>query len=218
MFRRLIQLFAGLILYGISIAMIVRADLGLDPWDVLNQGLYERFAEPAGISFGLVVNLVGLAVLALWVPLRQKPGLGTLANILVIGLVANLGLELIAQDLTLPLRIGLLVLGVTLNGVASGAYIGAGFGPGPRDGLMTGLTARTGWPIRRMRTVIEVLVTAAGWILGGSVGIGTIFYALAIGPLVQVFLPIFTIKRRNQSAQVNTASSQPAIEAQNLKP
>ncbi len=194
MTRRLIQLFAGLVLYGLSIALIVRADLGLDPWDVLNQGVFERFAGPAGISFGLVVNLIGMAVLLLWIPLRQKPGIGTVANVLVIGTVANLGLNWIPSDLGLPLQASLLIGGIVLNGVASGAYIGAGLGPGPRDGLMTGIVARTGWPVKWVRTSIELAVIAVGWLLGGSVGLGTVLYAVTIGPLVHVFLPMFTIR------------------------
>ncbi len=194
MTRRLIQLFSGLILYGLSIALIVRADLGLDPWDVLNQGVFERFAQPAGISFGLVVNLIGLAVLLLWIPLRQRPGVGTVANVLVIGTVANFGLDWIPSDLDLSLRAGLLIVGIVLNGVASGAYIGAGLGPGPRDGLMTGIVARTGWPVKWVRTAIELSVIAVGWLLGGSVGLGTVLYAVTIGPLVHVFLPLFTIR------------------------
>ncbi|MCK6105737.1 MULTISPECIES: YczE/YyaS/YitT family protein [unclassified Brevundimonas] len=194
MTRRLFQLFSGLILYGLSIALIVRADLGLDPWDVLNQGVFERFARPAGISFGLVVNLIGLAVLLLWIPLRQKPGVGTIANVLVIGTVANVGLDWIPTDLNLWLRAGLLIAGIVLNGVASGAYIGAGLGPGPRDGLMTGIVARTGWPVKWVRTAIELSVIAVGWLLGGSVGLGTVLYAVTIGPLVHVFLPLFTIR------------------------
>jgi len=194
MTRRLIQLFSGLVLYGLSIALIVRADLGLDPWDVLNQGVFERFARPAGISFGLVVNLIGLAVLLLWIPLRQRPGVGTVANVLVIGTVANVGLDWIPTDLDLSLRPGLLIAGIVLNGVASGAYIGAGLGPGPRDGLMTGIVARTGWPVKWVRTAIELSVIAVGWLLGGSVGLGTVLYAVTIGPLVHVFLPLFTIR------------------------
>lgn len=194
MTRRLTQLFAGLVLYGLSIALIVRADLGVDPWDVLNQGVFERFAKPAGISFGLVVNLIGMAVLLLWIPLRQKPGIGTVANVLVIGTVANFGLDWIPSDLDLPLRASLLIAGIVLNGVASGAYIGAGLGPGPRDGLMTGIVARTGWPVKWVRTAIELTVIAVGWLLGGSVGVGTLLYALTIGPLVHVFLPLFTVR------------------------
>ena len=194
MTRRLTQLFAGLFVYGLSIALIVRADLGLDPWDVLNQGVFERFAKPAGVSFGLVVNLIGMAVLLLWIPLRQKPGIGTVANVLVIGTVANFGLDWIPSELGLPLRAGLLIAGIVLNGVASGAYICAGLGPGPRDGLMTGIVAHTGWPVKWVRTAIELTIIAVGWLLGGSVGLGTVLYALTIGPLVHVFLPLFTVR------------------------
>jgi len=194
MTRRLIQLFAGLLLYGLSIALIVRADLGLDPWDVLNQGVFERFAKHAGINFGIVVNLTGMAVLLLWIPLRQKPGIGTVANVLVIGTVANFGLNWIPSDLGLPLRARMIIAGIVLNGVASGAYIGAGLGPGPRDGLMTGIVARTGWPVKWVRTAIELTVIAVGWLLGGSVGVGTLLYALTIGPLVHVFLPLFKVR------------------------
>lgn len=194
--RRLIQLFVGLGFYGLAIAMIVRADLGLDPWDVLNQGVFERFAEPAGLSFGVVVNLIGVAVLLLWIPLRQMPGFGTLANVLVVGTIANLGLHWIPADLPLLVRILLLVCGIVLTGVASGCYIGAGLGAGPRDGLMTGIVRRTGWPVKWVRTAIELAVVAVGWSLGGSVGLGTIAYALTIGPVVHVFLPMFVIKPR----------------------
>ncbi|MCC4293948.1 membrane protein YczE [Brevundimonas aurantiaca] len=197
MTRRLIQLFLGLSLYGLSIGLIVRADLGLDPWDVLSQGVLERFAEPAGLGFGTVVNLIGMAVLLLWIPLRQKPGIGTIANVLVIGSVAGLALRYIPADPVLSVRSLFLATGIVLNGVASGAYIGAGLGPGPRDGLMTGLVARTGWPIKVVRTAIELTVVVAGWAVGGSVGIGTILYALAIGPLVQIFLPVFTVGKED---------------------
>ena len=207
MTRRLVQLFIGLILYGLSIALIVRADLGLDPWDVLTQGVFERFAGPAGVSFGLVVNLIGLAVLLLWIPLRQMPGLGTVANVLVIGMVANVGLDWIPIDPPLVVRTSLLVSGVLLNGVASGCYIGAGLGPGPRDGLMTGIVRRTGWPVKWVRTAIEAIVVAVGWLLGGSVGIGTILYAVSIGPLVHVFLPMFAIRSRPAGPGVKPAAS-----------
>ncbi|NVJ08311.1 hypothetical protein HUW63_24115 [Myxococcus sp. AM001] len=195
MTRRLIQLFFGLVLYGLSIALIVRAELGLDPWDVLNQGVFERFAAPAGIGFGLVVNLIGMAVLLLWIPLRQRPGIGTVANVLVIGTAASFSLEWLPVDLGLPIRAVFLGSGIVLNGVASGAYIGVGLGPGPRDGLMTGIVARTGWPVKWVRTAIELTVVAVGWALGGSVGLGTVLYAVGIGPLVHVFLPLFTIRK-----------------------
>jgi uncharacterized membrane protein YczE len=190
MSRRLAQLFAGLALYGLSIALLVRADLGLDPWDVLTQGL----AEHLPLSFGVLINIIGGVVLLLWWPLRQRPGLGTVANILLIGPFADLGLALVRTPDSLPGKAAMLGAGIIGIGVAAGAYIGAGLGPGPRDGLMTGLVARTGWSIRRVRTGIEVAVLAVGWLLGGAVGLGTVAFALAIGPLVQVFLPLFTIR------------------------
>ncbi len=188
--RRFIQLQLGLCLYGVSLALMVRANLGLDPWDVFHQGLAER----AGLSLGTVLILVGAAVMLLWIPLRQKPGLGTLSNIFVIGLAADAALWLVPDLRGLPLRGASLVAGVVLNGVASAAYIGAGMGPGPRDGLMTGLVRRTGWPIRWTRMGIEATVLVLGWLLGGSVGVGTLLYAVAIGPLIQRFLPWFEVK------------------------
>lgn len=190
MTRRLTQLFAGLALYGLSMALMVRATLGLDPWDVLHQGL----SQLSGWSFGLIVNAVGVTVLLLWIPLRQKPGFGTVANVIVIGLVVDVCLKWIPDAQGLPWRAAMLIAGIVLNGVASGAYIGAGLGPGPRDGLMTGIVARTGWPVKYVRTAIELAVIAVGWSLGGSVGLGTVLYAVSIGPLVHVFLPLFTIK------------------------
>lgn len=190
MTRRLIQLLLGLSLYGASMGLMVRAGLGLDPWDVFHQGLAER----VGLSIGLVVNIVGAAVLLLWIPLRQWPGIGTIANVLVIGTAMDLSLLALPDLHGLPLRGAGLALAVVANGVAGALYIGAGLGPGPRDGLMTGLARRTGWPIRRVRTGIELTVLAAGWLLGGTVGVGTVLYAFAIGPLVQAFLPLFTIR------------------------
>lgn len=189
MTRRLIQLLLGLALYGLSIGLLVRANLGLDPWDVLNQGVSER----TGLSFGMVVNVIGAAVLLLWVPLRQRPGIGTISNIFLIGAFADVSLWLIPPAQTLPTGAVLLLLGVVLNGVATGAYIGAGLGPGPRDGLMTGLVRRTGGSVRVIRTSIEVTVLAIGWLLGGTVGFGTLVYALSIGPIVHRMLPIFAI-------------------------
>jgi uncharacterized membrane protein YczE len=188
--RRFIQLQLGLCLYGVSLALMVRANLGLDPWDVFHQGLAER----AGLTLGTVLILVGAAVMLLWIPLRQKPGLGTLSNIFVIGLAADAALWALPDLPGLPLRGASLVAGVVLNGVASAAYIGAGMGPGPRDGLMTGLARRTGWPIRWTRMGIEATVLVLGWALGGSVGVGTVLYAVAIGPLIQQFLPWFQVK------------------------
>ena len=196
MSRRLIQLLVGLILYGLAEAMIVRADLGLDPWNVLNQGVAERLP----LSYGTVMILIGAAVLLLWLPLRQKPGIGTVANVFLIGIFADLGLAWIPAGLDLPVRISLLIGGVVLTGLATGAYVGAGLGPGPRDGLMTGVVSRTGWPVKYVRTAIEIAVVAAGWLLGGAVGLGTVLFALTIGPLVHVFLPLFTIRDAKKAA------------------
>jgi uncharacterized membrane protein YczE len=179
----------GLVLYGISLAMLVRADLGLDPWDVLHQGIANR----TPLSFGTVVILVGAAVLLLWLPLRQRPGVGTVANVVVVGLVADLGLALIHEPEAMAARAAMLVAAVVLNGVATGAYIGAGLGPGPRDGLMTGFVRSVGGSVRAVRTAIEVTVLAAGWALGGTVGVGTVLYAVAIGPLAHVFVPAFAL-------------------------
>ena len=187
--RRLSQLGVGLVLYGVSMAMMVRGALGLDPWDVFHYGIASRLP----LTFGGVVIVTGLVVLVLWVPLRQMPGLGTVANTVVIGLVADAALAVLAQPDSMPARTGLLLGGVVLNALATALYIGSQLGPGPRDGLMTGLVRRTGWPVRRVRTMIEVSVVAVGWLLGGVVGAGTIVYALAIGPLVQALLPTFVV-------------------------
>lgn len=188
---RLAQLMGGLALYGVSMAMMVRASLGLDPWDVLHQGLAPRL----GLSFGLTVNLVGLVVLFLWLPLRQRPGIGTVLNIIVIGTVTDIALSLIPTPEAWAAKVAMLALGIVLNGIAGGAYIGAGLGPGPRDGLMTGFCARTGLPVKRVRTVIELTVLAIGWLLGGTVGLGTVLYAVTIGWVVHHALPLFDLDR-----------------------
>jgi uncharacterized membrane protein YczE len=189
--RRLTQLYAGLILYGVSMALMIRSRLGSMPWDVLHQGV----ARHTGLAFGWVPTLVGALVLLLWIPLRQRPGLGTISNVLVIGVVADRALAVLPAPGALPVRAALLVAGVVLNGLAGGLYIGASLGPGPRDGLMTGLAARTGRSIRLVRTGIEVIVVTVGWLLGGTFGVGTVLYAVAIGPLVQLFLPLCTVRR-----------------------
>ena len=178
-------------LYGVSDAMLLGAQLGADPWDVFHQGVSRR----TGLAVGTVAVLIGLVVLLLWIPLRQRPGFGTLCNVLAIGTVINVTLPLIPASPTPIAGVTLMVAGVFLNGVATGAYIGAGLGPGPRDGLMTGYAAR-GHSIRVVRTVIEVSVLAGGWLLGGTVGVGTVFYALAIGPLSHVFVPLLTIGQK----------------------
>ncbi|MDI5966100.1 hypothetical protein POF43_025790 [Streptomyces sp. SL54] len=182
--RRLVHLYAGLVLYGFSCALMVRAGLGLAPWDVLHQGV----SRHTGVSIGVVSIVVGALVLPLWWPLRQRPGLGAVSNVLLVGSVMDAGLWLVPAPHGLALRVPLLAAGVVLNGLATGLYISASFGPGPRDGLMTGLHLRTGRSIRLVRSVIEVGVLVAGVALGGSFGVGTVLYALAIGPLAQLFL------------------------------
>lgn len=183
---RLVQLFLGLILYGVSASLMVLSRLGLNPWDVFHQGL----AKHTGLAIGTWSILVGLCVLLLWIPLRQRPGIGTLGNVVFIGGTMDIVLGHVSPPHGLAVRIVCLGAGVFLNGVATGAYIGAGLGPGPRDGLMTGLAAR-GRSIRVVRTGLEASVLAIGWLLGGTVGFGTLLYAVAIGPLAHVFVPLF---------------------------
>ncbi|MCS0604463.1 hypothetical protein NX794_25090 [Streptomyces sp. LP11] len=187
--RRLIQLYAGLVLYGASSALLVRAGLGTEPWNVLHQGLARR----TGLTIGTVSILVGAAVLLLWIPLRQRPGLGTVSNVFVLGLAMDGTLALVPDVRSLAVRVPLLAAGIVLNGAATGLYIAASFGPGPRDGLMTGLHRRTGRSIRLTRTVVEVAVVVTGFLLGGTVGIGTVLYAVSIGPLAQRFLRVFAV-------------------------
>ncbi len=188
--RRLVQLYTGLTLYGVSMGLMLRAELGLEPWSVLNQGI----SRHTGLSIGTVTIVSGALILLLWIPLRQRPGLGTVSNVVVLGLVMDATLAWMPDLDSLGARIPLLAGAVLLNGAATGLYIAADFGPGPRDGLMTGLHRRTGRPVRLVRTCIEVTVLAAGFALGGSVGVGTVVYALAIGPLAQFFLRRFAIK------------------------
>ncbi|MEG8280780.1 membrane protein YczE [Streptomyces sp. AHA2] len=202
--RRLVQLYAGLALYGASSALLVRSGLGLEPWNVLHQGL----AELTGLSIGVVLTIVGAAVLLAWIPLRQRPGLGTVSNVLVIGMAMDATLALVPDAHGWPLRVGLMVGGIVLNGAATGLYIAARFGPGPRDGLMTGLHQRTGVSIRLVRTGIELTLVATGFVLGGTVGIGTLLYAVAIGPLAQVFLRVFAVPAAPAGSAV-VATGQP---------
>lgn len=184
---RLAQLLLGLFLFGIASALMIRAGIGIAPWDVLSQGISLR----SGWSFGLVTNVVGVAVLLMWLPLRQKPGLGTVLNVLLIGPSAQLGLNLLPAANGLVWQVLLFTCGLLLLAIATGLYIGARFGPGPRDGLMTGLHARSGWAIWKVRTLIEASVLVVGWWLGGNVGIGTLAFALLIGPLCGFTLPLF---------------------------
>lgn len=188
--RRILQLVVGLALYGASIAFMVRAVLGNMPWDVLHQGI----ARQLPLSLGTIIVVVSVLVLLLWIPLRQPPGLGTIANALLVGVAADAVLVLLDPAQGLPARAGLLAAGVLLNGVASAMYIGAQLGPGPRDGLMTGVARVSGRSLRLVRTTIEVTVIALGWLLGGVVGLGTVLYAVAIGPLTQALLPWFTVE------------------------
>ncbi|MFI9204274.1 YitT family protein [Streptomyces sp. NPDC053048] len=185
--RRLVQLYGGLVLYGVSGALQLRAGLGLAPWDVLNQGV----SRHTGMSIGTATILIGVVVLLLWIPLRQRPGLGTVSNVLVIGLVMDATLSVVPATGSLWARIPLLLFSVVLCGLATGLYIAPRFGPGPRDGLMTGLHRRTGRSVRLVRTCIEVTVLATGFALGGSVGVGTVLFAVGIGPLAQFFLRLF---------------------------
>lgn len=184
---RLVWLVSGLFLYGMAIAALVRASIGLSPWDVLTQGV----SRSAGLPFGLVTNLIGVVVLVLWWPLRQRPGAGTVLNVLLIGPAAQLGLWLIPEQHDLLPQALLFTAGLALLACATGIYIAPHLGPGPRDGLMTGLHARTSWPLWQIRAAIELTVLLIGWFLGGQVGIGTVVEALLIGPLVHRTIPLF---------------------------
>ncbi|MEU3618734.1 hypothetical protein ABZ725_41395 [Streptomyces sp. NPDC006872] len=206
--RRLIQLYVGLVLYGASAALFVQAGLGLEPWGVLHQGL----AELTGLTIGVVSIVVGAAVLLLWIPLRQRPGLGTVSNVFVVGLAMDGTLAWVPEARALAVQVPLLLAGIVLNGVATGLYIAASFGPGPRDGLMTGLHRRTGRSIRLMRTAVEVAVVVTGFALGGTIGVGTLLYAVAIGPLAQLFLRVFAVPAASGgSTVVATGTPQGAI-------
>lgn len=196
--RRLFQLYAGLALYGASSALLVRSGLGLEPWNVLHQGLSER----TGLSMGVVLTAVGALVLLLWIPLRQRPGLGTVSNVLVIGVAMDATLAVVPDAHGMAVRVALMASGIVLNGAATGLYIAARFGPGPRDGLMTGLHQRTGVSVRLVRTAIEITVVVTGFVLGGTVGVGTVLYAVAIGPLAQLFLRLFAVPAPGEDSTV----------------
>ena len=200
--QRVVHLLVGLALYGAGCAIMVRAGIGLDPWTVFAQGV----SKQTGIGIGWVTNIVGFLVLLLWIPLRQKPGVGTLANILLVGTSMQATLAVFPAIDGFALQVLVFLLGMMLVAVASGLYIGADFGPGPRDGLMTGLRARFGWPIWAARLVVEASVLLAGWLLGGSVGLGTILFALGIGPLVHRTLPLFDLRRRRDARRTVSAA------------
>ena len=195
--ERLARCVIGLAGFGLGISMIVVADLGLAPWDVFHQGV----ADKLGISIGWVIVMTGVLLMLAWIPLRQRPGLGTLLNATEIGLVVNLTLPLLPEPDHLVARAALLTGGLLAMGIGSGLYIGAGLGAGPRDGIMLGLAAR-GVSVRAARTGVEVLVTVLGVLLGGTIGIGTVAFALGIGPLVQVFLPVFDVRGDVEEAMV----------------
>jgi uncharacterized membrane protein YczE len=192
--RRLLQLYAGLVLYGASAGLVLLSGLGNMPWDVLHQGLEVQ----TGIGTGLWVDIIGALLLLLWIPLRQKPGLGTISNVVVLGLVLQAMLAAFDEPHAPAARGALLACGIALNGVATGLYIGARFGPGPRDGLMTGIAAR-GHSLRVVRTGLELTVLATGVLLGGTLGVGTLLYAVSIGPLAHVFVPLLTVPERAAS-------------------
>lgn len=190
--RRSVQLLIGLFLYGIGIAFMVRGQIGAAPWDVLSQGITRHVP----LSFGVVTILISIVVLLLWIPLRQRLGVGTVLNALLVGPSADVGLWLIPVEQPLWLRVCFFVIGLLVLSAATGLYIGANFGPGPRDGLMTGLHKQTGWRIWIVRTGIEIVAVAAGWALGGNVGVGTVAFALLVGPLCQYFMRVFAIPTR----------------------
>lgn len=206
--RRSVQLLVGLFLYGIAIAFLVRSALGSAPWDVLAQGLSLHLP----VSFGVITVIISAIVLLLWIPLRQRLGVGTVLNALLVGPSADIGFLLIAPPDQLWLQIIFFALGLTILAAATGLYIGASFGPGPRDGLMTGLHKRTGLPIWVVRTAIELAVVLIGWLLGGVVGIGTAAFALLIGPMCQFFMRIFAIPLKD-SAQTSPEATENLAES-----
>jgi uncharacterized membrane protein YczE len=210
LWRRLVQVLIGLVLYGFSAALMIRAMIGLDPWDTLHQGLSVMTAVP----FGIVVIIVGAGVLLLWIPLRQKLGIGTVLNLIIIGLAIDFFLMVLPAASGLKVGLVLFVIGVALNGLAIALYVGAGLGAGPRDGLMTGLVKRTGRPVWLVRTAIEITVLVGGWMLGGTIGIGTVIYALGIGPVAHVLMPYFALDAKPGSGG-NRGQALARLEAEN---
>lgn len=208
---RMVQLLVGLVLFGVGCAVMVQAGIGLDPWTVFAQGL----SRQTGIGIGWVTNIVGFLVLLVWIPLRQKPGIGTIANILLVGTSMQLALGVLPAPRGFVFQVLVFLAGTALVAIASGLYIGANFGPGPRDGLMTGLNSRFGWPIWASRFGVEASVLVAGWLLGGTVGLGTVLFAVLIGPAVHVTLPWFD--RRPRTARTPRRMRQAAAVAQPVR-
>ncbi|MCP2031502.1 putative membrane protein YczE [Okibacterium sp. HSC-33S16] len=214
MIRRIPQLLLGLFLYGIAIALIVRAAIGVAPWDVLTQGISLK----TGWGFGVITIVIGAFLLLLWIPLRQKPGIGTVLNVLLVGPAADFGLWVIPENLPLWARVLLFAAGLFTLALATGLYIGARFGAGPRDGLMTGIHERTGWPIWVGRTGIELTVLAIGWVLGGNVGVGTVLFAVLVGPLCGITIPWFRISlpsdvKSDERLEGSVKPSEPLIDS-----
>ncbi len=211
---RLGQLLVGLWLYGTASAMFVRATLGLDPWDVFHYGVMQH----VHLSLGTIVMVVGALVLLLWIPLRQWPGLGTILNSIVIGVAVDVTLSVLGAPHGGLQRWALLLGGIVVNGIGGAMYIGAQFGPGPRDGLMTGIARRTGHSIRLVRTSLEVAVLLVGWLLGGVVGLGTVVYALLIGPSIQLFLPILTVRLEPPVARTPAVTAESSTNSRSTAP
>jgi uncharacterized membrane protein YczE len=205
--RRFSQLIVGLVLYGFTMGLMVRAVLGLDPWDVFHQGITRLLGHWIDISYGTVITIVSVLVLFAWIPLRQRPGIGTILNAAIIGFTTDATLSLVPATGNLTARIGLLVAAVVGNAVAGGLYIGAGLGPGPRDGLMTGMVAKGIGSVRVVRTCLELSVLGIGWLLGGAVGVGTVIYALAIGPLLQLLLPRLRVRTARSAIPESPAAA-----------
>lgn len=206
---RLTALYLGLWLYGLSMALMITAGLGLDPWDVFHQGVSRHLP----LSFGAITAITGVLVLLAWIPLRQRPGLGTISNVVVIAIAVDVSLAWIPDVEGVAVRSVMLLGGIVMNAFATALYIGAGMGPGPRDGLMTGFVARTGLSIRLVRTGIELTVVATGWLLGGNVGVGTVLYAFGIGPLVQLFMTYLPSLRSTRIVEPVSDIVEPATTA-----
>ena len=206
---RLLALYVGLWLYGASMSLMIAGGLGVNPWDVFHQGVESHVP----LSFGTITAITGVAVLLMWIPLRQRPGLGTVSNVVVIALAVDATTAMLPHLDGLAIRSVAMVMGIVVNAFATALYIGAGMGPGPRDGLMTGLVARTGWSIRLTRTGIELTVVLTGWLLGGTLGLGTVLYALGVGPLVQLFMTHLPALRNTSTVEPVTETREPASNA-----